>query len=400
MTKQFPPNVIRYVIVFIIAGIWGKELFIPNYGKQISEYVQGCTPFQIDVITYTGIVLPLFFVVLGGILADKYGRKLVWAVFLLLYGGCMFWLQILAPSGILTTFVPALTVAVFISLSFVFVSSPLAWLFDYEGNDGMKNAYGLLRILMGVSALVIVGIKFMGNADIFSQITTEIAVISSLLVVLMGLWVLTFPENYGTRSLSLPQIAQSGISQFLLGKILPLVVLQAVFIEISAWARVLSFFSFGEAFDLTPERINTFLSLEYVGAFLCAGIFLVFLRKIEYKKLILYPLVCAVIFSVVMWFSPTPLVFFVLRGGITTFLIVEWVGLLIFVNDSITENRATTLSLLILFMTVVKLAGSHLVEPLFGLGWETLSLVSGGCLLGSLGILFVALRIYHQRGTQ
>ena len=297
MTKQFPPNVIRYVIVFIIAGIWGKELFIPNYGKQILEYVQGCTPSQIDVITYTGIVLPLFFVVLGGILADKYGRKLVWAVFLLLYGGCMFWLQILAPSGILTTFVPSLTVAVFISLSFVFVSSPLAWLFDSEGNDGMKNAYGLLRILMGVSALVIVGIKFMGNADIFSQITTEIAVISSLLVVLMGLWVLTFPENYGTRSLSLPEIAQSGISKFLLGKILPLVVLQAVFIEISAWARVLSFFSFGEAFDLTPERINTFLSLEYVGAFLCAGIFLVFLRKIEYKKLIVYPPgVCCSIF--------------------------------------------------------------------------------------------------------
>ena len=392
---------IKYAIVIIIAGTWGRALLIPNYAKSILDQVSQVTSSHSDLITYVCIVLPLLLVFIGGILADKYGRRLLWAVFLLLYGGCMLWLTVFAPSGLLATFGPALMVAVLISLSFAFVCSPLAWLFDHEGKYGLKNAYGLIYVLVGLIVLVIIGIRFTGHEGFLQNVSRSIvfAAVSSLLVVVVGLWVITFPENYGNRSSSLPEIARSGINQFIFGKILPLVVLQSIFVEFFRLGRGYSLIRFVLAFNVLPDQMNIFLPIESLAAFLCAGVFLLVMKEIDYKKLIIYPLICAGVLSFVMYFTSTPLMFFILRGGVTALLTLEGAGILILINDSISENRAAALSLLVLCMTVVTLVVTRLAASFSRLEWETLSLISGVCIFVSCGILFMAVRI-HLRDTQ
>ncbi|MBU7010948.1 MAG: hypothetical protein HXS46_09675 [Theionarchaea archaeon] len=394
MFKNSRLNVIRYAIVFLIAGQFGRELIMFNYGPSIVKHISGFTSFQEEFLTAFSFALPLLLVYFGGILADKYGRRLTWAVSLVFLGGSMLWLRMDSSSGMLTTFGPALMVAILLSISSAFGRSPVAWLFDHEGRDGTKNAYGLYFVLFGLLSLAVWKGRFLVEALPEGYIN----IMLSGLILVMGLWVITFPENYGQRPSSLIEIAKSGVNQFTSSRVLQLIVLQSIFMAFSSFARAFLQLQYIAKEPISFAKLNTFLSAELVIVALCAGILLLLMKKIDYKKLIIYPMIFAVVFYAAIPFAPTML-FFILNSGITFFLFLRAAGIIILANDSISQNRAATLSLLVLFMSLVEFTSSYWQPLFYGLDPVVLSVVAGVCAAGSLGLLYLAVRIHDQKNT-
>lgn len=162
MSKKFTSNVVKYAVILLIAGHFGRELKMINYGSVVLAEAPELTASQTDIIKGVSFVLPLLLVYFGGIFADKYGRRLTWAVLLVLYGVSMLWLNTATSFGI-ASFGPAVVVTVLMSGSLALGRAPLAWLFDHEGKNGLKNAYGLYHVLTPLLVLVGIGLSMAGS---------------------------------------------------------------------------------------------------------------------------------------------------------------------------------------------------------------------------------------------
>ena len=82
--RRFSPNVVRYAVVLVI-GIYfihhlqypWSEAFVPSMSM---------SPSRIDLESFVVGAALSFSVVIGGILVDKYGRRLGWTISRFLYG--------------------------------------------------------------------------------------------------------------------------------------------------------------------------------------------------------------------------------------------------------------------------------------------------------------------------
>ncbi len=390
MSQKLSTNAVRYAVVLILAGIWAREFHVPDFGSTLIHRVSEITSFQENAIKVVVFGLPLLLIVFGGILADKYGRRLTWAVYLFLYGGGLLLLHVFMPDS--TTLGPTFLGAALIGGSLIFMSSPLAWLFDHEKKEGTKNAYGIFQLLFALFLLITMGILL--NLD--SSDTRILTVAFSVLIVVMGLWVMTFPENYGNRASS-RETATSGINQFISSRVLQLIVLQSIFLGLFSVAKMVSFIGFPWEFQTPAIDLSKIIYAEDIIAALSGGVFLLFMKRVDYKKLIIYPMILMAVFSFLIPLAPTRLVFFILHTVISAFSVISMVGIIILANDAIAENRATTLSLLVFLMTIAGFLSNYLESLTSGKGMEMLSLVAGACALVSLALLFVAVRVHEPR---
>ena len=382
MSKKFPSNVIKYAVILAIAGHFGKELQMANYGSSVLVKVPELTASQTDVVTVMSFVLPLVLVLVGGIFADKYGRRLAWAILLVLYGVGMLLLN--TPMGI-ASFPFSLIVTILISGACALGRAPIAWLFDHEGKNGLKNAYGLYFMIIVLFALIGIGLKMGG---IIPANMHYILAGSYVLIVSAGVWVMTFPETYKNRSSSWVHIAKSGVNQVLSQRVLQLLLLQGIIMVIASYAKTVLVFTVGLESQMFTGY-SDFMIKDVITAFL-AGTLLLFV-KMDYKRLLVYPLGFIALFYALLPFAGP--VFFILEGGIVFLSFLKMVGVLLLANEVISENRATTLSLLTLCVSVVAFLTPFWGPFFYGLGVETLSVTACACTVISLGLLVAALRL-------
>lgn len=160
----------------------------------------------------------------------------------------------------------------------------------------------------------------------------------------------------------------------------------------ASYATIYLLLNVGLESQVSAMHIDTYLTIKSgVVAFL-AGILLL-LVKMDYKRLIVYPMIFMAVFYALIPFVPIP-VFFILESGISLFSFLKMVGVLMLANEVIVENRATTLSLLALFISVVGFLIPFWGPFFYGLGWGMLSLVACVCTAVSLGVLVAALKIH------
>ncbi|MBU7046694.1 MAG: hypothetical protein HXS54_09690 [Theionarchaea archaeon] len=388
MSQRFPKNVTKYVVVSTIARFFGEKVISPQSGGFIIHERLTLDYFMGDRVMAVSYVTGFLLLYCGGMLADKYGRRLIWAASLFLFGGGMLWL------AFATTYEMALLAAVLLGISSAFGCSSLAWLFDHEGKEGLKTAYGLIHIISVLLLVIGMGITMMGEFHRITFIVTSSAAFAA------GGWVITFAENYGNRSSSLVVIAKTGVRQFVSRRVLLLIVLYSLFMRPASWVSGFTLFTYIEKFEVfSPDKVSlmdkTFDTISVVTLFL-AGLFLLFLRRTDYRKLIIYPVVFLGGFYVLLPFAPTESLFFILKGGASLFSLITWAGIIILINDSISENRATTLSLMILLMSIPALLEFFLYILITEFEWVTLSLISGALGIVAVLLLVWAVRI-HER---
>ena len=388
MSQRIPRNVIKYVIVLAITEYIVKHLGSSHEGAiMIHEGLVATLP-QIVTLMSIGPFLGGLFVYFGGILADKYGRRLVWAASLFLFGGSMFLI------AYATTYRMALVASIPWGVSAAFAWASLAWLFDHEGKEGLKTGYGLIYIASVLLMAAGMGVTMMGGFSHRIQI-----VLTGIVAFAAGGWVVTFPENYGNRSSSWLEIAKSGVRQVISRRALQLIILYSIMIVPVSWSAQMSLFYFEEKFLTSSEEIvQTYKIVDFIPevAALFAGIFIVLSGKPDYKKLVIYPAVFMGGCYILLPLAPAAFLFYILEGGASLFSLITGVGILILVNDSILENRATTLSLVML-LRMFSVVSRYLWSLQFNSQeWEILFLISGVLGIVAVLVLIWAVKV-HER---
>lgn len=390
MKSNLPLNVIRYVTAAALIQYFVKELLSPHYPEFVVKGTLSLSREQLGLFLTVSASLALVLMYFGGILTDKYGRRRAWAVSLFLYGGGILWMAI---SG---SFTMVLVAAGFIGISSAFKFSATAWLFDSEGKEGLRKAYGLLYIIS--LPLTLAGMKAVTRLGDFLD-DTSVLLVAAVIILVIGWWVITFPGPYGYRHDSCRDIAKSGIHQVVSSRVLQLIVLQSIFMGFPAIVSSMWDLYFLEKFheaaiDLFPQ----FRLISLVAAF-CAGIF-VLLKKTNYRYFIIYPLGFTAVFFVAIPFAPTWLVY-ILIGGISAGFLIEGAGLFILINDSIFEDRATALSLMGVLTGISGTVGHFLWTQLFA-AWEEKFLLTfsfplaAAFIVVSILLLFWALKMHEK----
>ena len=401
---KFSANIIRYIVVIFFVGYFRRELNISFYGMSLAEQITELTSFQTYVLKTTGLVLPLLIVFVGGICADKYGRKVTWAASLFLYGGGVlslgaFNLSDPAPPYFVpfTSFGSALAAAVLYSIPPAFIVSSLAWIFDYEGKDGIKNARGVLHILSALSILVAMIMLYPGG---FLNERIQF-MLSGVIALVAGRFVMTFPENYGNRSTFVREIVRTGVNQFISRRVLQALVIYSIVIGFSLQVYSLSFSHFLEVQGSPETFISVSLYSNYIFAAgsLLAGIFILLMKKVDYKKLIIYPLALTVVLYILLSLPPTTLQFLMVRGGFSALYLLIGTGIVILANDSISENRATTLSILTMLMAIPTFLEPFWDTILTILAWEMACVIAGAVAFLSAVYLYEAVK-HHEQNTR
>jgi hypothetical protein len=211
----------------------------------------------------------------------------------------------------------------------------------------------------------------------------------------MGIWVATFTENYGTSS-SLVEIAKSGVSQVLRSRVLMLIAVQYLamgffFSVNTVWSEY-----FIDRYNIVPTVHAAELRIIPVVVTSLLGLVLL-LKKTDYKAFIVYPLICTAALFFVMPVTTIWQLSYIVENGISAALLIVGVGIVLLVNDVISENRATTLSVLALLYVIPTAVSGFLLNRMV-LGWEEKFVVAGCCCVISLLLLVWAVKI-HERDT-
>jgi MFS family permease len=399
-SERFPKNVIRYTVIAFLVGYFNRELGISFY--QMSTRASELTSFQSHIVTVIGVCIPLLLVYVSGILADTYGRRLIWAVSLFLYGGGMVVLGASVPVtstpvAPFTSFASILASAILYSFPPALTILSLAWLFDHEGRNGLKNAHGLLHILSALAILVGMSITM----ESFLNFRTKL-ILTGVIALAAGCLAVTFPENYGSRS-SWKETNKTVVNQFISRRVLHLVVLYSIFMGFPVAvsdSALIHFINATVMSDIsTASSLQEFFTASYIIFMVvsfCAGILLLFMKKIDYRKLIVYPMILVVIFYFLLPIVPEVQLYFILDGARLFGSFLIGIGIIILVNDSITENRATALAVLTLLMTIPTMLTIFWNVVLSAVAWEMACVIAGALAVISLVYLNQAARISEK----
>lgn len=388
MKVNLPANVIRYAAVIALIQYFVKALESPHYAAFL---VRGRLELSYEQLGWFFSLSPLLGVILlvfGGILADKYGRRMTWAASLFLYGGGIVWIIIS------TSFEMALVAAAFIGISSAFSYSNRAWLYDSEGREGLRKAYGLSYMLS--LPLSVVGIKTVFFLEDYLSDAVILLVAAALIMITGGI-VITFPGSHRDRHHSCTDIVTSGVNQFVSSRVLQLIVLQSIFMGFRSAINIWWDTYFLEEVDTLLLDFSPTLQIISLAAACCAGFFLL-LRKTNYRYFIIYPLIFTTVCFVLIPFIPTQwlALILILRAGISAGFIIETAGVFILINDVISSDRATALSFLGVFMGISRMVGFSLWGRFAE--WEGKFFLAAALVVISLLILLWALKI-HEKNT-
>ena len=394
MLKKINKNIVRYSIVFVLTGISFSRIEMRNQVHSVLDYIPDTLNTNTDTLKVLGIILPFLLVFMGGIIADKVGRRIVWALAVFSLGGSWIWLQNLArvpPSAVAGSII---VITFLLSVSTAFKGSSLIWLFDHEGNEGIKTAHGLIYLLLSI--LVISGfiIHFIKIPFIDTDLTDTLTYI---LIIMAGFLILTFPENYGNRSESLRDIAIGGIHHFATSRVLHVIVAHFM-ITGFIFPEVLLLFRALETFHVSFDEIdlNTYVGIETLFIFLFAGLFLIFI-KTDLENIIIYPRLFIPAFYFILPSISSIEIFFFIEGGITAFSIISTVAILMLITEATTKNRATVLSIIVLLISIPVFFNQTWISFLFGYELKVLCIMNGIITSISLTILLYAVKINRVR---
>jgi MFS family permease len=395
--KKFPPNVVRYAGVLVIGTYFIHRLQYPWSAALVSRIPQPFIRFNLESFI-VGAALS-FSVVIGGILVDKYGRRLSWAVSRFLYGASiLMWAIVYVGRGTSVEFLLPMFLDIMWALSLLAAAlkmSWVAWLFDIEGRDGMKNAYGLLYL--SSFPLILAGLGLGIFLEDFSDDPHVSILLAGLIMIAVGFWIFTFPENYGDREKSLLNIAKNGITQFKTSRVLQLIVIQGILIDLPLWVKGTWKGYLVEEFNLSSDETFKMLWLITVAIAFLAGGFLLLVKGIDYKKLIVYPTICMAGLYLLMPLARSPQVFTILIGGVSAVALLRTAGILILMNDAISENRATVLSLVTFLIMITSIASTFWYVS--DIQWDITFLAAGAFALISLVPVAAALKIHGRNAS-
>lgn len=382
----------RYVLRYVLAA-GGMEFFafkvLDPYYLQFMTTERGLnlspTQFAAFVSLASGVTLTTDY--LTGAFADKLGRRTSWAIAMFLYGGGMLWLS--TVNG----FAAALATAVCMGACYAFVSGAReAWLYDAVGEEGMRDGFAKLYLFgvpMAVAgALVATALGALGSVRIPIAAT-------GLLVLANGLFILTFPENYGgVSSRSWLDVMRAGARQFLESRLLWLTALQSFFMTLPTWITSAWWVTYlSTEFHVDMARVALAFGITATSAAL-AGACLARMKATEYTRLILSPTLLMAVAFLLMPLAPGPTLFVPLVIAAIACGHFRTSGITLLENEQITEERATALS----FLSTLR-SGFWMVGPMVWAGliaWAGLKITfacAGVACAISLCILAAALRL-------
>lgn len=394
MQHNLSKNILRYAVATALLEYFAYKVLDPFYLQfMTTDRGLGLSPLKFGFFVSFASFMMISLEYVSGIFADKYGRRLSWAVSLFLYGAGMFWLSTV------TSFAFALLTAFLMGSSYAFASGAAeAWLYDHEGKEGMRKAYGTLY-LVSVPLTIVGG----GAAILLGYLTESVRIpiaVTGLIVVLNGVFILTFPENYGGRQRAWLEIAKVGIKQFASSRILQLTVLQTFFMTLAVWINSAWWVTYVvREFNMSiTGTAATFAVVSAAAAI--AGLYISRMKETNYKKLIIYPTLAMALFYLLMPFAPAVL-FIALLIGVISSSYFRGTGISILENEIISEERATSLS----FLNMIR-GTFWVIGPLiWGVMIQIIDLkatfaMAGVLSLASLVLLFLALRMRRHHREQ
>jgi hypothetical protein len=189
--KILTGNRARYAVITMLVGTSYLLLYMHNYAQGILNTLPEQSGINPRVVMVLGFSLPFLLVFLGGIIADTYGRKKVWALAICAYGIGGLGLQTHAHVPSFATFAFVVMMIILFSIFTAWKPFSIVWLYDREGTEGIKMAHGLLLILLSVPFIFRVIIHKIG---ISWSPHPLLNVLQFVVIMLMGVYILTFPE--------------------------------------------------------------------------------------------------------------------------------------------------------------------------------------------------------------
>lgn len=387
--------ILRFAVAVAIVEFFAYKVLDPYYLQfMTTERGLNLSPIEFGFfVSFTSIVTVLQ-EYLSGIFADKFGRRLVWAIGLLMYGSGMIWLS--SVSSFEYTFITA----ALMGSSYAFTSgSKEAWLYDYTGKDGMKRAYGLLYLL-SIPLTIIGGGMAILLGQTFHDIRIPIAV-TGLIIICNAIFIITFSENYGGRTKNWIEIGRAGVKQFMASRVLQLTVLQSLLMTLPIWINTAWWVTYvvKEFHIEITETALVFAIVSISGAI--TGLYILKMKSTNYKQLIVYPTILMVSAYLMMPFSHNLITFVLLVIGALIGSYFRGAGITILENEMITTERATSLS----FLNMIRDMSWGAIPILWGILMQAISLKTTFILAGifsfvSFVMLMVALRIRGEKNEQ
>ena len=348
---------LKYALAVGIVEFFAWKVLDPFYLQFLTtDRGLNLSPAQFGLFVSLGSWVTMVFDYPTGSVADKLGRRATWAVALFSHAIGMLWLSRVR------TFAQCLIVPIFQGISWALQSgSREAWLYDHAGEERTRHAVALTYLLS--LPLTAAGISLATWMGARTDVRMPIA-LTGVILLGVGAGVMTFPENYGQRQKPWVATLKSGLAQFSSSRILKLLALENFFNTLPIWvssAWWLTFlveewnvgvaattFAFGiTAMGTTTAgfalyRASTASSRSRYGENTKAGKS----ALSRYRSLLIYPSLVAGTAFCLMAVSPGPAVLVALVLVTIAARYFRSAGVTLLRNREITEDRATTLSLL------------------------------------------------------
>ncbi|MCL5038937.1 MAG: MFS transporter [Firmicutes bacterium] len=378
----------RYVVALCLLEFFAFKILDPYYIQfMTTERGLGLTPTQFGLFVSLASAVTSAIDYLSGAFADRLGRRLSWGLAMFSYGLGMLWLSSVSAFG------PALVTAVFMGTSYAFASGAReAWLYDNVGQEGTRQAFGKVYLYSVPFTMLGMGAAFgLGG---LGSLRLPIA-LTGLIVLADGLFIMTFPENYGSyRRRGWLEVLKVGFRQFLESRVLWLTAAQSFFFTLPIWITTAWWITYlvqQFGVDLRDTALAfgvTSLAAAMTGFCICK------MKATDYRKLILWPTLLSSLAFLLMPLAPTPWAFVALVIAAVASGYFRGSGITLLENEQISEERATALSFLntlrSAFWAVAPLLWGALISA-FGL--EVAFFLAGAASLISLLLLILALAL-------
>ncbi|MDI6894733.1 MAG: MFS transporter [Bacillota bacterium] len=384
--------VVRYVLAVGAVEFFAFKMLDPFYLQFLTtERGIGLTPGQFATFVALGGWVTMALDYLTGAVADRAGRRATWAAALFVYAGAMFWLSRAM------TFRQALTVPILQGISWALSSgSREAWLYDHAGQDGTRRAMAALYLYSVPLTLAGAGMAtWLGTR---ANIRAPIA-LTGAIILGVGLLVLTFPENYGSRARRWREVLASGLGQFRSSRVLQLLALQSFFMTLPIWINSAWWLTFVvEEWHVNPARVALSFGITATAA-AGAGLILSRMKVTRYRALLVYPTAAAAAAYLLMALATVPAVFVCLVVVAVASSYFRSTGIALLRNEHIREERATALSFLSTLEGAFWVVGPLLWGVLIGrAGMRVSFVVASICCVASMGLLLLAMRAHASMG--
>lgn len=334
----------RYYTVRFVLAAGGVEFFAwklmdPFYLQFLTTgRGVGLSPAQFALFVSLGSWVSMALDYPTGAVADKLGRRSSWGLGLFFHGLGMLWLSRCKTAS------QCFLVPLFQGVSWALQSgSREAWLYDHVGEEGTGRAMSFFYLASVPMTFAAVSLGAWLSS--WAGIRLPIFITGALLIVL-SVWILTFPENYGRRERTWIQVLRSGFRQFAKNKVLRLLALEGFLATLPIWVNSAWWLTYlVERWDVGEFGTTVSFGVAACGSAV-AGLLLSRLKLSNTRRVLLYPTLAGAVAYALMPAMRRPLPFV---GLVLVTLAARYcrnAGIVLLRNREISEERATALSLL------------------------------------------------------